>query len=105
MVQLTILFFSNLFISLSFQFLINYLGGKMPRIPRKYSQSNFYHIMVQGINKEYIFNTEQNMKKYQKLIKKKLENSNITILAYCIMNNHAHFLIYSENVSNLSKYM
>ena len=77
----------------------------MPRIPRKYSQSNFYHIMVQGINKEYIFNTEQNMKKYQKLIKKKLENSNITILAYCIMNNHAHFLIYSENVSNLSKYM
>jgi len=42
----------------------------MPRIPRKYSQSNFYHIMVQGINKEYIFNTEQNMKNYQKLIKK-----------------------------------
>ena len=77
----------------------------MPRMPRKYSQSNFYHIIVQGINKEYIFNTELNMKKYQKLIKKKLENSNIVILAYCIMNNHAHFLIYSENVSNLSKYM
>ena len=37
----------------------------MPRIPRKYSQSNFYHIMVQGINKEYIFNTEQNMKKWE----------------------------------------
>ena len=32
---------------------------------------------------------------------KKLEKSNITILAYCIMNNHAHFLIFSEKCEYL----
>ena len=26
----------------------------MPRIPRKNFQTNFYHVMVQGINKEFI---------------------------------------------------
>ena len=77
----------------------------MPRIARKDSQSKFYHIMVQGINKEYIFNKKEDMKKYQRLIKEKLENSNIMILAYCIMNNHAHFLIYCEDEIYLSKYM
>lgn len=77
----------------------------MPRTARKNSKSNFYHIMVQGINKEYIFNTKENIETYRKLIKDKLENSNIIILAYCIMNNHTHFLIYSEKEENLSKYM
>ena len=77
----------------------------MPRIARKDSQSKFYHIMVQGNNKEYIFNKKEDMKKYQRLIKEKLENSNIMILAYCIMNNHAHFLIYCEDEIYLSKYM
>ena len=77
----------------------------MPRIARKESRSNFYHVMAQGINKEYIFNKEKDMKNYQRLIKGKLENANITILAYCIMNNHVHFLIYCENEVYLSKYM
>ncbi len=27
----------------------------MPRIARRHSQSQFKHIIVQGINKEYIF--------------------------------------------------
>ena len=77
----------------------------MPRIARKESKSKFFHIMVQGINKEYIFNTDLNIKKYKELILKKLDRANIEILAYCIMNNHAHFLIYCEKIEELSKFM
>ncbi len=77
----------------------------MPRISRKYSQSNFYHVMVQGINKEYIFRKKEYAEKYRELIKNKLEGSNIIVLAYCIMGNHTHFLIYSEKSEYLSKYM
>jgi len=77
----------------------------MPRIARMDSKSKFYHIMVQGINKEYIFNTDLNIKKYKELILKKLDTENIEILAYCIMNNHAHFLIYCEKNKHLSKFM
>lgn len=77
----------------------------MPRIARKNSISQFYHVIVQGINKEYIFKNSQYINKYKEIIVKKLEKSDITILSYCIMNNHAHFLIYSEKIENLSKFM
>lgn len=77
----------------------------MPRIARRDSKSNFYHVMVQGINKEYIFNTEFNIRKYKELILKKIDKENIEIIAYCIMNNHAHFLIYCEEVTHLAKFM
>lgn len=77
----------------------------MPRVARKYSKSSFYHIIVQGLNKEYIFNTEFYIRKYQEFILKKIDRKEIEILAYCIMNNHAHFLIYSEKNEQLAKFM
>lgn len=77
----------------------------MPRIARKDSISHYYHITVQGINQEYIFERDEDIKNYLKIILNKLKDSNLTILAYCIMNNHAHFLIYTEKSEYLSKYM
>ena len=68
----------------------------MPRIARKNSQSCFYHVIVQGINKEYIFQGNKYMKKYKEIIVDKKKESKVAILAYCIMSNHAHFLLYSE---------
>ena len=62
----------------------------MPRIARKKSQSCFYHVIVQGINKEHIFGENRFIKKYKEIILRKLESSEINILAYCIMNNHAN---------------
>lgn len=77
----------------------------MPRISRKKLISKFYHVIVQGLNKEYIFNTPKYMNKYKEIILKNFKDSNITILSYCIMNNHAHFLIYSDKIEYLSKFM
>ena len=77
----------------------------MPRIARRNLKSCYQHIMVQGINKEYIFNRREYIQKYLEIISDKLKESNLNILAYCIMNNHAHFLIYSESSEILSKFM
>ena len=77
----------------------------MPRISRKSLETNYYHVMVQGINKEYIFIDSNYINKYLKIISNYLKDFNISILAYCIMNNHAHLLIYTENVDCLSKFM
>lgn len=77
----------------------------MPRKARNSNKSCFYHAIVQGIRKEYIFEEREDILKFKELILKKLENSNIVILAYCIMNNHAHFLVYTENSQYLAKYM
>lgn len=77
----------------------------MPHIARNYSDSKIQHITVQGINKEYIFEDSKYVNKYKELIYSKLYNSNLTILAYCIMSNHAHLLIHREKAEELSKFM
>lgn len=77
----------------------------MPRIARRYSESNYKHIIVQGINKEYIFNKNFYIKKYKEIMAEKLEQSQIDILSYCIMTNHAHFLMHSLKNESFSKYM
>ena len=77
----------------------------MPRVSRKFLKSSYYHVIVQGINKEYIFNDKNEIYMYKYLILKKLKESKVKILAYCIMNNHTHFLMYSKEIEDLSKYM
>lgn len=77
----------------------------MPRVSREKFNSGFFHIMIQGINKEYIFKEDENKNKYLFLMKKYYGEYNIKIISYCIMNNHAHFIIYSDDIKQISNYM
>lgn len=78
----------------------------MPRKARKNMNSNYFHVIVQGMNKEAIFNKELYIRKYLKELKlKSQEYDNIKILAYCMMNNHAHLLIFTKEIESLSKFM
>ena len=77
----------------------------MPRFPRNYTNTPFFHIITQEINKSYIFTNVEDIKYYIKLIYKLSKEHKIKIIAYCIMNNHAHMLIEAEDLNELSKYM
>lgn len=77
----------------------------MPRKPRNEIMSQISHIVVKGMNNEYIFEKEIYMKKFKEILKNKLKDSNIKIISYCIMNNHVHLLLYSKLTHNISKYM
>ena len=77
----------------------------MPRFPRNYLNTCFFHAMTQGINKMYIFNESEDIKKYIKIMYELTEEEKIKIIAYCIMNNHAHILIETNNIEELSNYM
>ena len=77
----------------------------MPRIARNSFKTSFFHVIVQGINKEYIFDKDEYIQKYLSLMDKYKEDYEISILAYCIMNNHAHLLIYTENVVEMTGFM
>ena len=61
--------------------------------------------MIQGINREYIFNSNEQIKFYLRIINKSICDYKLTIMAYCIMNNHAHFFIYVEDITKLGKFM
>ena len=77
----------------------------MNRMPRGLHQNGFFHVMVQGINKKYIFEKTIDKEDYLSLLLKYKKNFKIMLLAYCIMDNHAHILIFTEDVYELSKYM
>ena len=77
----------------------------MPRVNRKYYISSFLHIMVQGINKEKIFKTDFYKNFYIKLMKIIQADFDIEILAYTIMDNHSHILLYYKNIEDVSKFM
>ncbi len=77
----------------------------MPRVARKKCEIKFYHVLVQGINREEIFKKPQDKEKYIEFLTKFSEEENIQVLAYCILKEHAHILVYSNKIENLSKMM
>lgn len=77
----------------------------MPRVNRKYYISSFLHIMVQGINKEEIFKTDFYKNLYIRLMETIQSDFDIKILAYAIMNNHSHVLLYYNNIEDVSKFI
>lgn len=77
----------------------------MPRIARKLLCGEFFHIIVKGLNNEYIFKENEYKKEYIKLLKEKINAENVFVIAYCIMGNHAHILLCSKDFKEVSEYM
>lgn len=77
----------------------------MPRLPRKFVETSFFHVICQGINKSYIFDYKDDIEKYIHFMYKLNDEYNIKIIAYCVMNNHVHLLLEFDKLDNLSSYM
>ena len=77
----------------------------MPRIARKFISGQYFHIMSQGINREYILQYDKEKEKYLELMNQYSIKFEINLIAYCIMSNHIHILIKAKNVNNISDFM
>ena len=77
----------------------------MPRIARKNYESSYFHVIVQGYEKEYIFETDYYKGLYLKYVLEEAKKFEIEILEYCIMGNHAHLLLYCNKIEQMSLYM
>ena len=65
----------------------------VPRAARKKSKSGIYHIMIRGINRQYIFQDEDDCFKFIRTIQDYKEKCGYEVYAYCLMGNHAHILL------------
>ena len=65
----------------------------MPRLPRQYSESGFYHVMLRGNGKQIIFEDDADRRFFLKLLREKTEADGVAIIAWCLMSNHVHLLI------------
>lgn len=77
----------------------------MPRLPRKSYESSFFHVIVQGYEKEFIFNEDYLKEKYLNLFLTEIPKYGVELLGYCIMGNHAHNLIYCDSIEQMSLLM
>ncbi|MCC6758695.1 MAG: transposase [Candidatus Omnitrophica bacterium] len=64
----------------------------MPRTARVVVPGCFYHITQRGNNKRVIFYDDHDRRKYLYLIEEYRAKHEVEIFAYCLMNNHVHFI-------------
>jgi len=65
----------------------------MPRQPRRKSNSNVYHIMLRGINRQSIFECDEDYQHFLELLRQYKEKCGYRVYAYCLMGNHVHLLM------------
>lgn len=74
----------------------------MPRKARKKSRSGIYHIIMRGINKQTIFEDDEDKHRFLDTIKKYKKICEFELYSYCLMDNHVHLLV-KETKETISK--
>ncbi|MBI3167737.1 MAG: transposase [Chloroflexi bacterium] len=67
--------------------------------------NQYYHIYNRGVHHENIFRNDADFKFLLKHIKKEAKRCAITIIAYCLMSNHYHFLFRQDGDIEISEFM
>lgn len=69
----------------------------MARIARKKSRTGIYHMILRGINRQTIFEDEEDATQFLQTLEKYRIEGNFILYGYCLMGNHVHLLIKEEN--------
>lgn len=60
------------------------------------SSTNVYHVIMRGNNKSYIFKSDADKDCFLKILLMIEEEGLIETLAWCLMDNHVHIVLYSD---------
>lgn len=80
----------------------------MPRKERQQSATGIYHVMLRGINRQDIFEEDEDYIQFQRVLHALIERHDnqgmqlsplCTIYAYCMMSNHVHLLLRERDES------
>ena len=70
----------------------------MPRIPRIYSNSKVYHIILKGIDDQDIFYDNRDREYFLKQISITKTEFNYMLYSYCLMSNHVHMVFRCQDI-------
>ena len=65
----------------------------MPRQARKESGSGIYHVMLRGVNRQVIFQDDEDRIRFLTVLKHVKADSGFRLHAFCLMPNHVHLLM------------
>lgn len=74
----------------------------MARQARQESSTGYYHVMMRGINREFLFRKDADKASFMELVKEQQVSGLFEVLAWCVMDNHVHMVLKAEK-SSLSK--
>jgi putative transposase len=77
----------------------------MPYRGDVFVQGHYYHIYNRGAGKGLIFFNSGNYEYLLYLVKRYCRRYGVTVIAYCLMPNHYHFLLRQETDQVLSKFI
>ena len=77
----------------------------MTRHRRVFGPSGYIHLIVRGIGKQILFEEKDDYLFYLSILQRFCTETSVSVLAYCLMENHVHLLVYDEkqNVPLLMK--
>ena len=68
----------------------------MSRKARVYNEGDYFHVMLRGINKQDIFYDDNDRERFLETIKRFSAETDVVIIAWCLMNNHVHILLKAD---------
>lgn len=71
----------------------------MARTARNCENTDIFHTIVRGNNSEEIFSDYEDKQKIVEILAEKSSGGAFDVIAYCILSNHAHFLIKENSLS------
>ncbi len=69
----------------------------MPRHARHMSRSGYMHIITRGINRQLLFEEDQDYHQYLKALERYSSETGVRVCAFCLMENHVHLLVHGES--------
>lgn len=77
----------------------------MPRTVRTTPPGLPFHVLNRGVNKQTLFHDDWDYAAFEQVLSETLDKFPIRVLAYCLMPNHWHFVLWPEEGDQLAAFM
>ena len=77
----------------------------MPRKPREFVAGGIYHVFNRGNNRKVLFEEAGDFECFMRLLKDGSSRESVCLYHYCLMSNHYHLLVRSNEMESLPRYM
>jgi putative transposase len=77
----------------------------MPRLARTDIGGYVYHVLNRANARVQIFDTDTDYKQFEAILEEAIEKFDTRLLAYCIMPNHWHLVLYPKDDGDMGNFM